>query len=230
MASGAPVATIINITILGEVDRFRESIETQFLQAPNLIHAAYWHVRLLVMRLTSSTAPHELLLPASRIATMCHSIQVMTTPLYHHFMASAALTLLELCEFDETRNAAERGIDDIIQALNAKDVSTSREDSEGWELTIRELVGRKRIRASTPEPVRAIKQLALQQLADAAIGDKRRSTDTPSALTAENTSGESSIPNLLAKKSPDSIGSVPLDPTSLARFGYLTALMQENDR
>lgn len=156
---------------------------------------------------------------------MLNSPQTISSPLNHHFAALSALTLVELCEFEETRPAAERGIEDVVQALSPKRGLMSREDGTGWDSAIRELVTRKKTRATTPEPVRAIKQLALQQLADAAIGDNRRVPESPGTNAASGGTGVEGMTAGAANKSPqDTLGSATFDATHLARFGYLAAL------
>ncbi|KAB8345906.1 hypothetical protein FH972_022961 [Carpinus fangiana] len=179
MSRSNVAAPIITLTILGEIDRFRESVESQLMGPPNLVHLSYWHVRLLVLRLTSNTAPHELLAPATKMASILNSMHTTITPLNHHFAALAAMTLVELSEFDETRTAAETAIRDIVEALGARRGLMSREDSTGWDSAIRELVVRKRgARTGDDAPPGS----GLLHLADAATGGDRKAWD-PSNTT-----------------------------------------------
>jgi len=140
MSAGNSAAPIISTTILGEIDRFRESIESMLLGNPNLVHLCYWHVRLLVLRLTSSTTPHDLVEPAARMANILNSAHTTITPLNHHFAALAAMTLCELHEFEETRSKAEDGINDIVEALGSHRGLMSKENGTGWDSAISQLV------------------------------------------------------------------------------------------
>lgn len=226
MAAGSPAAPIINLAILGEVDRFRESVEGALFGTASLTHLCYWHVRLLVMRLTSVTRPHELLAPSLRIVSMLNSIQTPVSLFYHHFAALAAVTLSELCEYEETRPDAERGIDDLMQVLSKRDVE--REDFTSWEEVILEMLTRKKARATTPEPFRAIKQLALQQLADAAIGDNRKPAETVGPTNGEDGAANQDaviVTTSPGRLAPEMLGGGAFDATSLLRAGYLSSFM-----
>jgi len=140
MSAGNSAAPIISTTILGEIDRFRESVESMLLGNPNLVHLCYWHVRLLVLRLTSSTTPHDLVEPAARMANILNSAHTMITPLNHHFAALAAMTLCELHEFEETRSRADDGIKDMVEALGSNRGLMSKENGTGWDSAISQLL------------------------------------------------------------------------------------------
>jgi len=140
MSAGNSAAPIISTTILGEIDRFRESVESMLLGNPNLVHLCYWHVRLLVLRLTSSTTPHDLVEPAARMANILNSAHTMITPLNHHFAALAAMTLCELHEFEETRARAGDGIKDMMEALGSNRGLMSKENGTGWDSAISQLL------------------------------------------------------------------------------------------
>lgn len=107
---------------------------------PNLVHLCYWHVRLLVLRLTSSTTPHDLVDPAARMANILNSAHTAITPLNHHFAALAAMTLCELVEFEETRSKAEDGLNDMVEALGSHRGLMSKENGTGWDSAISQLV------------------------------------------------------------------------------------------
>lgn len=140
MSAGNSAAPIISTTILGEIDRFRESVESMLLGNPNLVHLCYWHVRLLVLRLTSSTTPQDLVEPAARMANILNSAHTMITPLNHHFAALAAMTLCELHEFEETRTRADDGIKDLMEALGSNRGLMSKENGTGWDSAISQLL------------------------------------------------------------------------------------------
>jgi len=227
MDKKSAVAPILSLTITGEIDRFRESIEGLLLAAPNLVHLAYWHVRLMILRLTAASTPHELLNPATRMASILNSAHTTITPLNHHFAALAALTLMELCAFDETRSAAEKGIEDIIQALNTRRGLMSREDSTGWDSGIRELVMRRN--GVADGLTNGIAPIAgLQHLADVA-SNRRAGTPTTGGADDSAFAQTHTSPEAAAKQqSEGSVAGGSFDPTALTRYGYLAALVQDN--
>lgn len=213
MSPSSAAGPIITTTVLGEVDRFRESVESVLLGAPNLVHLCYWHVRLLTLRLTSSTPPHELLIPAMRMANILNSSYTTITPLNHHFAALAALTLCELADLEETRQGATKGIEYIVEALGSKRGFSLREDSAGWDSAIRELVTRRRAQGTAAAATdRRIGETTagLQHLADAAIG------------------GDRGVSGILAAVDPPEGSAAAFDPTVMTRYGYLAALVQEH--
>lgn len=223
-----PAGPIISLTLMGEVDRFRESVDHLLHQAPNLIHLSYWYAKLLILRLTSSTTPHQLLGPATRMASILNSVHTTITPLNHHFAALSAHTLMQLCNVEETRVAAEKGVEDIVQALNARRGLMSREDSTGWDSAIRDLVNRKGPPVGSLLGERGGAGIApLQHLADVA---SHRRAETPTGAGAEGEGlGQVPIsPDSAAKQqSEGSTTGIPFDPSTLTRYGYLAALVQE---
>jgi len=225
MSPTSAAAPVISTILLGEIDRFRESVEGLLQGTPNLVHLTYWHVRLLVLRLTSSTSPHELLTPAMRMAKILNSVYMVITPLSHHFVALSALTLVELSDFEETRRAAESGMDEIIQALTSRKVLTSKEDGLGWDSAVRELVMKRKMQISASGDrgsATGVAAVGLQHLADAAISGNRRPGTPTSAGAASITSP------LVAKQQSDAPVGSCFDPTALSRYGYLAALAQDN--
>jgi len=162
------------------------------------------------------------------MASYLNSAHTTITPLNHHFAALSALTLVQLCEFDETRGAAEKGIEDIVQALGARRGLMSREDSTGWDSAIRDLVTRKTgpLGSITGERLGgSLSAIAgLQHLADVA---SNRRAETPTNAGAE-LSIFTQVPT-----SPDSAarvqseGSGGFDPTLVTRYGYLAALVND---
>lgn len=202
---------IISTTILGEVSRFRESVESLLLGSPNLVHLCYYHVRLLIHRLTATAQHHDLkalLTPASRMAGILNSRATAITPLNHHFAALAAQTLVECAEFEECRDAAKEGLREIEEAIGGRKGLMAREDSQGWDSAIRIAVerGLKRIALLESEG----EGVGLQGLADAAMGRGEGSANG-------NGNGNGSAG-----------GVREWDPTSLTRYGYLAALVKES--
>ena len=204
MSRESAAAPIIITLVLGELDRFRESVESVLLGAPNLVHLSYWHVRLMVLRLTPSTTAAELLVPAQRMASILNSSYTPLTPLNHHFAALASLTLVELADFEDTREGAKKGIDDIIEAHSRRRGFEGRENSTGWDGAIRELLVKSKTRIESRPPGET-GGWTLPQLANAGVDGSG----------GQGTSG--GRPNVSA-----------FDPTRITRFGYLPALVQEN--
>lgn len=221
MSPNSAAGPVISTILLGEIDRFRESVESLLLGTPNLVHLTYWHVRLLVLRLTSSTSPHELLTSAMRMVNIINSVYMPATPLNHHFVALSALTLVELSDSDETRRAAESGVDEIEHALTSRKALASREDVLGWDSAVRELIAKRKTQINASgdkDSGTGAAAIGLQHLADAAIAGNRRPETPTSAGAANNTS-----PSVAQQQSDVSIGSC-FDPTGLTRYGYLAAL------
>ncbi|KAJ6256155.1 hypothetical protein Dda_8990 [Drechslerella dactyloides] len=137
-AGGAYVSRLLR----GELERFRESVDS-VLGSLNLVHIAYWHVKLLFLRLNDATEPSQLIVPATRIAAILNSVQTPVTPLSYHFAALAILTLVDLLDYGETRMEAERGITLIAEALETRRGISTREDSAGWDRTIKDFIARR---------------------------------------------------------------------------------------
>lgn len=211
---------LISTTILGEIARFRESVESLLLGSPNLVHLCYYHVRLLIHRLTASSQHydlHELLLPAIRMSSILNQRATGITPLNHHFAALAALTLCELAEFEECRDEVREGLVELRDAIGGRRGLQAREDSQGWDsaIRVRVEVGLRRVQElDEGERERSAQQAdghnaGLQHLAEAA--DKE----------AKDRERERTVSNEARRD---------FDPTLLTRFGYLAALVKEDAR
>ena len=209
MSRESAAAPIITTTILGELDRFRESVESVLLGAPNLVHLSYWHVRLMVLRLTSSTTLQELLPPASRMASILNSSSTMITPLNHHFAALASMTLVELADFEETREGARRGIADMVEAIGSKRGFQSRDNSTGWDGAIRELVVKRQTQIEHRSYLEDVGS-SLRHLANAAVRE-------------DGTEAGYMTPALRETREATSF-----NPTTMTRTGYLRSLVQES--
>ncbi|KXT04395.1 hypothetical protein AC578_3575 [Pseudocercospora eumusae] len=162
MAPSNPASSLLGLTLAGEIDRFRESVESVW-GSLNLVHLSYHHCHLLIKRLNPMSEPTDLVGHAVKVATMLNSRMTPVTPLNHHFGALAAMTLCELCDLGKTRAEAMKGLDQMIEALGQGRGLAGKQESEGWDGAVRELVTRK-------------KEKMLQQgnglhnLADAAVG------------------------------------------------------------
>jgi hypothetical protein len=174
MAPSNPASSLLNLTLAGEIDRFRESVESVW-GSLNLVHLSYHHCHLLIKRLNPTTEPSELVGHAVKVATVLNSRLTPVTPLNHHFGALAAMTLCELCDVAETRAEATRGLDQMIECLGEGRGLAGRIESEGWDGAVRELVKVKRERMMQHNG-------GLQHLADAAVGGQRAKFE-PTMLT-----------------------------------------------
>lgn len=145
MAPSNPASSLLGLTLAGEIDRFRESVESVW-GSLNLVHLSYHHCHLLIKRLNPTTEAVELVEHAVKVATVLNSRMTPVTPLNHHFGALAAITLCELCDVPKTRVEALRGLDQLVEALGEGRGLAGKRESEGWDGACRELVTRKRER------------------------------------------------------------------------------------
>lgn len=145
MAPSNPASSLLGLTLAGEIDRFRESVESVW-GSLNLVHLSYHHCHLLIKRLNPTTEPTEMVGHAVKVATVLNSRLTPVTPLNHHFGALASMTLCELCDVPETRAEALKGLEHMVQALGEGRGLAGKLESEGWDGAIREMVVRKRER------------------------------------------------------------------------------------
>ena len=164
MAPSNPASSLLGLTLAGEIDRFRESVESVW-GSLNLVHLSYHHCHLLIKRLNPTTEPTEIVGHAVKVATVLNSRLTPVTPLNHHFAALAAMTLCELCDVAKTRAEAMKGLDQMIECLGEGRGLAGRQESEGWDGAIRELVVKKKAR------MQANGDGGLAHLANAAVGD-----------------------------------------------------------
>lgn len=150
MAPSNPASSLIGLTLAGEIDRFRESVESVW-GSLNLVHLSYHHCHLLIKRLSRICDPTELAAHAVKVATVLNSRLTPVTPLNHHFGALAAMTLCELCDVPRTRTEALRGLDHLVEALGEGRGLAGKLDSEGWDGAVRELVVKKKERMAQME-------------------------------------------------------------------------------
>lgn len=217
MAPSNPASSLLGLTLAGEIDRFRESVESVW-GSLNLVHLSYHHCHLLIKRLNPTTEPTELIGHAVKVATVLNQRQTPITPLNHHFAALAAMTLCELVDIEKTRAEAIRGLEQISEALGFGRGLAGHEKSTGWDSAIRELIVQKRNKLQLV--LGGVEQLppGLQHLAHASAGDGGGYGGlTPSSaqgnVAATSVAGENGRPG-------------KFDPTMLTRYGYLTALGQ----
>ncbi|KAI9870625.1 MAG: Glucose-responsive transcription factor [Pleopsidium flavum] len=208
MASSSSSAPLIGKLLSGEMERFRESVDS-VIGSLSLVHLSYWHIRLLMKRHTPGSEPTDLLGPAQIMASILNNNATPITPLTHHFAALAALTLVELADLADVKDGAWQGIKELQEALEKRrgGLSTRSEDaSGGWVAAIRDILATK-----TQQPPSGggsvPNQGSLQHLADLAVGE---SENGASGLPAQgNAEKQSDGPNF----------------TAVTKIGYLTALV-----
>jgi hypothetical protein len=215
MAPSNPASSLLGLTLAGEIDRFRESVESVW-GSLNLVHLSYHHCHLLIKRLNPTTEPTELIGHAVKVATVLNQRQTPITPLNHHFAALAAMTLCELVDIEKTRAEAIRGLEQISEALGFGRGLAGHEKSTGWDSAIRDLIVQKRNKLQLV--LGGVEQLppGLQHLAHAASAGEGVGLTPSSAqgnVAATSVAGENGRPG-------------KFDPTMLTRYGYLTALGQ----
>ncbi|KAI9659654.1 MAG: Glucose-responsive transcription factor [Alyxoria varia] len=221
VSSSSAIAPIIAANLHGQIELIRELAESTSLNTPSLLQLVYWHVRLMIVLLTSSTKTREMIFVATRIATILNNSDTLITPLNHHFAGLSVMTLKQLSRLEETRDEAERGIKAIIEALTAKRGLMTAEDSEGWDQDVKKVALKTEsvlmgadgsATAAAPSAGSSGREATtstagLQHLADAAIGgndsnrNQRQQSQEPEGAT--------------------------FDPASIIRAGYLVALAQE---
>lgn len=208
-ADGEMPTTYTSRLLRGELERFRESAEPLWNQRGSLalVELAYYHVKLLSLRHAARTDPAQLVGPALRIADILSSVHNPTTPLSHHFAALALGTLLDLADFEETKKEACAAIEKLMDALEKRRSTPTRED-DGWDKVIKDLIERRRQpRYSTGSGSGSDMPRghgSLQHLAELAVGE--RSPTTPTSGT-----GYPTLPHL--------------DMARLQRHGYLGSLV-----
>ncbi|KAH9818959.1 GAL4-like Zn(II)2Cys6 (or C6 zinc) binuclear cluster DNA-binding domain [Teratosphaeria destructans] len=116
MAPSNPASSLLGLTLAGEIDRFRESVESVW-GSLNLVHLSYHHCHLLIKRLNPQTEPTELVGHAVKVATVLNSRLTPVTPLNHHFGALAAMTLCELCDSEGWDGAVREMVVGKVQKI-----------------------------------------------------------------------------------------------------------------
>jgi len=207
MAPSNPASSLLGLTLAGEIDRFRESVESVW-GSLNLVHLSYHHSHLLIKRLNPTSEPSELIGHALKVATVLNQRQTPITPLNHHFGALSAMTLCELVEIPKTASDAAKGLDQLAEALGlGRGLAGHTSDSTGWDSAIRELVVAKRAKI----------QAAAGATNAQASGLNGHGDQLQTLVDAEASRADGSGTSQPAKK---------FDPTWVTKYGYLTALGQ----
>ncbi|KAK9240695.1 hypothetical protein V1525DRAFT_369859 [Lipomyces kononenkoae] len=179
------IATVLR----GELERVRESIEEVWDAKPEL-EIAYWHVKLAILRLLQVPDPHVLVGPATRIigflvprmksaqaalsvlppsnaaiVGISPAAQAWMSPLDHHFLALAVVTLLDLTDVHETREDAWRSLNLVLDCL-----PHTREPAK-WEDCVRGAIEARKRTATVGASNGAGSSSGLERLAAIAVGE-----------------------------------------------------------
>ncbi|KAE8453456.1 hypothetical protein EG329_010317 [Mollisiaceae sp. DMI_Dod_QoI] len=152
----------------GELEKFRESLpDTVFppSQAP-VLHICYWHVRILIELNLMDSEPKEMLDAVLNLLTQLIHNGVLS-PLIHYCTILCALALIELLEYEDSREKADAGLKVLLD--NRKPLSS-------WDAAVRDLISNQLQRPpnaplgmSTAESQHAsVASQSLQRLADLA--------------------------------------------------------------
>lgn len=216
MAPSNPASQLLGLTLAGEIDRFRESVESVW-GSLNLVHLCYHHCHLLIKRLNPTTEPTEMIGHAVKVATVLNQRQTPITPLNHHFAALSTMTLCELVDIDKTRSEAIRGLEQISEALGLGRGLAGHEHSSGWDSAIRQLILQKKAKLAQVLGADALPP-GLQSLSSA--GHQPSSADGSEDVSSND--GNVSATSVVGENGKRG----KFDPTMLTRYGYLTALGQ----
>ena len=235
---------LLAISIQGELDRFRESVDKSISHAA-VVQMAYWHTRLLVVRLHPSSSPQDLILPAQRVATLLNQAgNASFSPLSQHFAVLASVTLVELVALPETREDAIQGIEELGSALASLKSEASTTGAagngfeDGWCSSVLELLAKRKAQTSTDGQGPS---LGLQHLADAAVGERSGEDGTagvngaasaPTTAAMQSTSSATVSAAAAAAAAATAVAvqqrMQEFDSMALARQGYLTAFIKES--
>ena len=240
-----PTSHLLAISVQGELDRFRESVDKLIGHAAT-VQLAYWHARLLVVCLHPSSSPQDLILPAQRISALLNQAgNASLTPLSHHYGLLATVTLAELAGLPETREEAFQGIDELEAAFSTLKTEPSasgamgKGSEESWQSAILDLLEKKKVQVFNDGqgPI-----LGLQHLADAAVGERNgedgvmgtsgmNGAASTSVTAMQNSSSATVSAAAAAAAAATAVAAQQrmqeFDTMALARQGYLTAFVKE---
>jgi len=216
MAPSNPASHLLNLTLVGEIDRFRESVDSVW-GSLNLVHLSYHHVHLLIKRLSPSSLPTDLIAHALRIATLLNQRHTPITPLNHHFGALAGMTLCELVNVPRTRKEAIKGLIELKRALGGgRGLAGHPSDSEGWDEAIRKMI------ESRLSRIEGVQEGSYLNQPDEQFGFGEGITPINISEAALGLKGN--VAAIVAGMEKN--GKMRFDATTLMRYGYLTALGQ----
>ncbi|KAL2069887.1 hypothetical protein VTL71DRAFT_14566 [Oculimacula yallundae] len=195
---GIPRDAVYSTLLRGELERFRESLPASALQPSGvpLLHMCYWHLRILVGLTLANFEPFELKEIAMHSIVQLVNNAGLVSPLTYQCTTLVALALLDLTEYEVTREEAEEALRSLIQE--------GRKVPSNWDAAIRDLIGHRYQPASNAAPPvnlgsteskhASVASQSLQRLADLATATEEGRDVT---VSEENKEGEreKSIPS-----------------------------------
>lgn len=165
------------------MDRFRESVESNFLTWP-LVHLSFLHAKLLIKR-RPITDPDEIIALALNIISVLCADHHPKTLLVHHIAGQAAVALTEASQSTKNNELALRGLHDLRLWLEK-----SQSGNANWEAIIINYIATKGhgSQQAPPNNGTPIDRGGLQHLADAAVGETETASGDRDADDAPRTS------------------------------------------
>lgn len=154
---------VIGVLLRGQLERLRESLPPHFFpptEAP-VFHICYWLMRILVELASDESSPTAMVDVALHLVTQLNVHSKVFSPLIHYCLALAALTLIELLEYENTRDDAENALKSLL----------SRQVHSSWDAAVRELITNRLQRPSSVSlgmSSSTVASQSLQRLADLA--------------------------------------------------------------
>lgn len=177
---------IAGILLRGESERIRESLPATFFPPTNapVYHICYWYNRILVELALPESTPGTMLETSLHLVTQLNFHTGVFSPLMHHCQTLAALALIELTGYEDTREDAEKALQSL---LNAPIIHSS------WDGHVRELIN---IRLQHPNNA-SLASESLRRLADLATASGETGSDERK-MVETNTAAGSAAANLTA--------------------------------
>ena len=127
-----------------ELEEWRAKVDVIWGQS-NLLHIAYWHVSILSIVGSGALGVSDLLQLrnlASRLSSTLPNSATPVTPLNHHFYALCLCVQCHLLEFQETREDAIRGLQQLREAVQ-RHADLVAEDEDCWDVTLLKVIDKK---------------------------------------------------------------------------------------
>ncbi|CZT07565.1 related to RGT1 Regulator of glucose-induced genes [Rhynchosporium agropyri] len=200
-----PRDAVYGTLLRGELERFRESLPASALQPSNapLLHMCYWHLRILVGLTLATLEPIELKGIALNNLSQIISNSGLVSPLTYQCTTLVALALLDLTEYEVTRDEAEEALRTLI--LEARNAPST------WDAAVRVLIAQRYQPASNSAPPfnlstaetkhASVASQSLQRLADLATATEEGRNVTVSEEVKEGETAQN-ILNPNPKPSP----------------------------
>ncbi|KAF2494527.1 hypothetical protein BU16DRAFT_618600 [Lophium mytilinum] len=228
----------------GQLDRLEESLDATNLSINSPPQLAFQYLRLIVARMSSSTAPGDVLaLTRELLNNLTHG---PISPLNHIFASLVATSLVEISIRSETQNEATIAIAEMDEAISNGQIVHRSSEGSGWDSSIRDLLRSKLPNeqpgsrsGSSVQPNMA----GLQHLAAAAVGEREgtepgarpvssggnaASTETKgdiaAAVAAASEAAAAQATAAAAQQQLQTSNTQDYDPRTLLKDGFMSAL------